>query len=165
MGGKVIESLSWETETGSTSQSPVHERVFGHDLGSLPTRDMLRHLFETLELPGEAGDYHFAIQDVVAELWSRRRDEPEVFGQLEALAWLDVNFVQAHPAAITSEYGDEPGYYQVRAFHDLVFLYEREGAWRDALAVTVIADRFEQPNTRREALLERVAALDAEGAG
>ena len=98
---------------------------------------------------------------MVDTLWSRRRDEPEVRAAIEELAWLNIRLIQAHPAAVTHEGVDGPRFYGITTFGRLVYLYEREGAWRDALAVSDIAFQFNMP-IDREMLVERVAALDAE---
>ena len=161
LDGKTVETLSWDTPGGSTSASPAHELTFGVELKKKTTPKLLQYLYELLELPGEPSDYHFAIQNVIEELWRRRRDDPGVLGDIESLSWLNINFIQAQPATVTNEYSDEPSFYAVRAFARLVSLYEREGAWRDALAVAELGVRYGQPGPT-DALLERIAALDAE---
>ncbi len=162
LDGKPVETLSWDTPGGgSTSSSPAHEQAFGVELKKMTTPKVLRHLYETLELPGEPSDYHFAIQGAIEELWRRRRDEPGVLIDVESLSWLDITFIQAQPTTVTNEYSEEPSFYTVRAFARLVSLYEREGAWRDALAVAELGARYGQAGPT-DALLERIAALDAE---
>jgi hypothetical protein len=161
LDGKTVETLSWDTPGGSTSASPAHELTFGVELKKKTTPKLLQSLYETLELPGEPSDYHFAIQNVIEELWRRRRDDPGVLADIEALSWLNITFIQAQPATVTNEYSDEPSFSAVRAFARLVALYEREGAWRDALAVAELGVRYGQAGPNN-ALLERVAALDAE---
>ena len=49
-------------EGGSTSASPAHGYAFGSSEGIAPCEE-LRRLEETLELPGELSEYHFAIQN------------------------------------------------------------------------------------------------------
>lgn len=148
------EGLSWPRQEGSTSASPAHERAFGSDLSQLSTTAVISHLSETLELPGEATDYHFAIQGVLEALWRRRRTEPAVLTHVEHLAWLDIDLIRARPI-----------YYRILAFQYLITLYEREGAWRDALDVAELSVHFGQQQPKRDELADRVAALDAEERG
>lgn len=159
--GTTVETLSWDTPGGPTSASPAHELTFGVELKKKTTAKLLLYLYELLELPGEPSDYHFAIQNVIEELWRRRRDDPGVLADIESLSWLNIQFIQAHPATVKDEYSDEPSFYAVRAFARLLSLYEREGAWRDALAVAELGAQYGQPGPT-DALLERIAALDAE---
>lgn len=155
--------LSWDTEDGSTSQGPAAARAFDTDLAAKSSNALEKHLAETLELPGEPKDYHFAIQFMVEELWKRRRQEPEVLARVEKLSWLDVALVRARPDAITNEYGDDPRFYRATTLDRLVTLYEREGALLEALEIADLAVRFEQLQDRRAAIAERLAAFDAEG--
>lgn len=161
LDGKTVEALSWRSPGGSTSASPAHELTFGVELKKKIVPKLLQSLHETLELPGEPSDYHFALQNVIEELWRRRRDDPGLLAHIESLSWLNITFIQAQPATVANEYSDEPAFFSVRAFARLVSLYEREGAWRDALAVAELGVRYGQASPS-DALLERVAALDAE---
>jgi hypothetical protein len=159
--GKRREILEWSYDGTVTSASPVHSRAFG-DARDVPTRDLLRRCYEGLQLPGEPSDYHFLIQSCASELWRRRRRDPDALEDVERLCWLDLNLVEACPAAITNEYGDEPRFYQVTAFSTLIDLYEREGCLHEALAVAERAGRFDQLAERRQQLLERIAAVEHE---
>jgi hypothetical protein len=161
--------LSWPGAEGSgiisTSASPAHERAFGTDLAGMSTAAALQHLGETLELPGEPTDYHFAIQSVLEALWKRRRTEPAVLGTVERLAWLDLSLAQARPDAVSTDIQGERKFYAELAFQYLITLYEREGALREALEVAELAVRYEQQQAKRDELVGRVTALDAEEAG
>lgn len=141
------------------SSSPAAQRMFDLNIADMSVDAMLRNLYETLEVPGEVEDYHFAIQDVIQELWRRRRSEPLLLAHVESLSWLDVSLIQACPDAIM--FGDELQYFNVPAFGRLITLYTREGAWRDALVVADIGEQF-GAYPGRAAIAERVAALDAE---
>ena len=157
--------LHWPTKGGSSSASPAHERAFGTDFSDMPTAKVLRHLAETLELPGIPSDYHFAIQGVLEALWSRRRDEPAVFDMVERLCWLDLGLVRARPDCVSYEADGEVRYYGLAAFGHLATLYEREGALREALDVAELAMHYGQLDARRDDLARRLAALEAERAG
>lgn len=155
--------LSWDTEDGSSSQGPAAARAFDTDLAGKSSKALEKHLAETLELPGQPKDYHFAIQFIVEELWKRRRQEPEVLAAVEKLCWLDVELVRTRPDAITNEYGDDPRFYRATTLDRLLTLYEREGALVEALEIADVAVRFEQLQDRRDAIAERLAAFDEEG--
>ena len=161
--------LSWPGAEGSgiisTSASPAHERAFGTDLAGMSTAAALQHLGETLELPGEPTDYHFAIQSVLEALWKRRRTEPTVLMTVEQLAWLDLSLAQARPDAISTDIQGKRKFYAVLAFQYLITLYEREGALREALEVAELAVRYEQQQSKRDELVGRVTALDTEEVG
>jgi hypothetical protein len=161
--------LSWPGGEGSgiisTSASPAHERAFGTDLAGMSTAAALQHLGETLELPGEPTDYHFAIQNVLEALWKRRRTEPAVLGTVEQLAWLDLSLAQARPDAVSTDIHGERKFYAVLAFQYLITLYERDGALREALEVAELAVRYQQQQAKRDELVGRVTALDTEEAG
>ena len=160
-------SLSWPTRGGETSQSPA-SRSADVDFSEKRAPAVLRRLHETLELPGEASDYHFAIQRVVEELWSRRRRESLARAQLENLAWLDIELIRARPETITNEYADahpeQPRFYNVLAFSRLMFFYEREGALLEALEVAELGMQFgQQIEAKRDELVTRAAALAEDG--
>lgn len=50
--------LSWPTPDGSTSASPAHSRAFAN-MSRLERGELVRWVWEGLELPGIASDYHF----------------------------------------------------------------------------------------------------------
>jgi hypothetical protein len=159
--GTLKESYWWPNGDGLSGAPPARRWMNEIRSSDLPTEALQQRLYESLELPGAASDYHFSIQGTVDTLWARRRDEPEVRTSIEELAWLDIRLIQAHPAAVTYESADGPSFFGITTFGRLVYLYEREGAWRDALAVSDLAFQFNMP-IDREMLVERVAALDAE---
>ncbi len=160
--GEGQEALSWRSSGGSTSSSPAQSRASDSDMSAKSPAPLVRHLYETLELPGQPRDYHFAIQSVVDELWKRRRQDPGVFTLVERLAWLDVDLVRARPDTVTNEHGDTPRFYRVTSFDRLITLYEREGAVQEALQVAEIAARFDQQEPKRDELAERLAAVAQE---
>src|SRR5258708_4417745 len=83
--------------TGTTSASPVKQWTTHPRSGESPAQTRLRQLYESLELPGELLDYHFAIQGCCSELWRLRLEEPWVFAEIERLCWLDIRLIQTHP--------------------------------------------------------------------
>jgi hypothetical protein len=153
-------ALQWQGSLGS--KSPAWAYAFEREVSGLDEVGLIRHVAEALEPPGEPADYHFAIQRACEELWKRRKAHPEVLADLERLCWLDIALVQAVPSAVTIEGDHSRRFVTIRAFGYLSTLYEREGAWHEALAVAELAERYDQPGNRREELAERVAALGAE---
>ena len=169
--GKVNESLWWEyVEDGekvSTSASPAHARASASDDRTRTASVVLGQLWEVLELPGEAADYHFAIQGAVGELWRQRRSEPDSLEWYEYLCLLDLRLVQAAPDTVRDQYADArpergPEYYVVSAFANLIGLYTREGFLDEALEIARVADRFGQGSQAIADLQNRMAALQAE---
>ena len=155
-------SLSWGDDDNSTSQSPASAHVLDDDRKS-STQRLLRNLAETLELPGEPSDYHFAIQGVIGALRARRREGPQIFAEIERLCWLDVQLVQAFPAAVSYDRDGVTQFYGVAAFGELLDMYLREGALADAARVLPIADKFGQAwGPSGEQVRARLAALQAE---
>lgn len=156
-------ALRWEDSIGS--KSPAWAYAFEREISGLDEAGLIRHISEALELPGEPADYHFAIQRVCEELWKRRKAHPDVLADLERLCWIDIALVQAVPSAVAIEGDRSRRFVTIRAFGYLSTLYEREGAWHEALAVAELAERYDQPGNRRDDLAERVAALSAEESG
>ncbi len=154
-------SLWW----GNTSQAPAAGHVL-EDPRKATTAQILRHLAEALELPGEPSDYHFLIQNVVGVLWSRRGAEPALFGELERLCWLDLQLIEAFPDTIRYEHRDGGiQVVRVEAFDRLLNVYMTEGALADVTRVLELADRHgngDVPSARRAR--ERCAAYAAEDA-
>jgi hypothetical protein len=159
--GRRRETLLWP---GGGSASPAHERAFG-DLSKVASADMLRNVYEGLELPGQPSDYHFLIQGSAQELWGRRKREAAVLSEVEKLCWLDLQLIEACPDTIRYERGDEQQFFRVPTFAILTSLFEREGFLREALDVAERAARFGQGSDTRDRLLERIAALESEDRG
>jgi hypothetical protein len=146
---------------GASSASPAHERAFA-DLSGLGRGDLVRWVWEGLELPGKASDYHFLLQGAVDQAWLRRREDPTWLHVLETFANLDLALVEAAPHAVTLEGTLPPGkFVRITSIERLVNLLEREGALRGALALADRARRFGEHYWSEE-LEAKVAALDGE---
>jgi hypothetical protein len=50
--------MLWPSPQGGTSASPAHQRAFA-DMTRMGQGDLVRWVWEGLELPGEPSDYHF----------------------------------------------------------------------------------------------------------
>jgi hypothetical protein len=166
--GKPEESLWWG---GWTSASPAQEWASRIEEDE-SSEAILQRLYEALELPGEAKDYHFAIQGSHSALWERyaeqrwrrTKDELWVLPVIERLCWLDIRLIEARPEIVTDERDGERIYYGVGAFNRLIDLYAAEGFIREALGVAERAARFGQGGLELEHLRQRLARLEAEDA-
>jgi len=163
-GGELHRGLSWPTsDGGSTSSSPVHQRVYGS--GEDPTPwEALRQLEETLELPGELSDYHFAIQGVYEAVYKRRREDLSLLEETERLCWLDIELIEAYPETVATGHENLP-YAHVLAYRRLVTLYEGEGYFREALEVAQRGLRIGQKHLSQDAerlrfILQELGAED-----
>ncbi len=127
--------------------------------------DLIRNVYEGLELPGEPSDYHFLIQGSASELWARRRQEPRVIGEVEKLCWLDIRLVEAWPGAASDKYSDEREFYAILSFGTLIEIYEREGFLAEAFEVAELAARYGQGDEARERLMQRIESVENETVG
>jgi hypothetical protein len=159
------EYLTWPmlSGTGVTSASPVKQWTTQARSGESPAQTRLRQLYETLELPGELLDYHFALQGCCSELWRLRREELWVFGELEQLCWLDTQLIQTYPDIMRVP--NERNFLVVTTLQHLIALYEQEGYLYEALQVAEIAVKFNQQMPALERIQSRIATIEAEEAG
>ena len=153
--------LMWPSPQGETSASPAHQRAF-HDTTAMNRGDLVRWVWEGLEVPGEPSDYHFLLQGAVERLWKCRGSDPEGLRFVEIFGYLDLALIEAAPQAVTLDRGDGPqGFVHILTLDMLLILLEREGAFREALALSRRAERFGE-RYRREDIEAKVAALDDE---
>jgi hypothetical protein len=153
--------LSWPTADGSTSASPAHRRAFG-DLSALDADELVRWVWEGVELPGEPSDYHFLLQGAVEQMWARRRENPSGLQFVETFGYLDLALIEAAPQAVRLDESDHAGgFVHITSLDRLLALLEREGALREALTLSRRAMRFGD-RYRRDELEAKVAALDGE---
>jgi hypothetical protein len=159
--GRSHRSLLWKTSTGSSSQSPASAWAADRN-PKVATSAALRRLYEALELPGTASDYHFALLGAYQLLWSRRRKEPEILPVLETLCLLDLQLVEKRPSTITEIVPGQQFTASVPAFHYLVYLYSREGFLEEALAIAKRAEELGQGDSDRREVEKRIADLEKE---
>jgi hypothetical protein len=127
-----------------------------------PVSAVLRRVYETLELPGEPSDYHFALMGAYEAVWACRREAAGLLDEVEKLCSLDIRLIDARPDIVTNERGGKVSFLRVPAFGRLIFMYEREGFLREALEIAELASRFDQEEQRLAELRVRVARLEAE---
>lgn len=161
--GERHEYLTWQTEDGETSASPAHRWPSESDDRDGSPALIPQRLYETLELPGIASDYHFALLSAYEALASHARRNPELYEDVERLCLLDITLVERVPKIIRD---DDPNLltFRVPAFDILVTLYERNGLLDDALTIAQRAKTAGQGDGYVEEIEERVATLRAEDA-
>jgi hypothetical protein len=159
------EYLNWPMlfGAGTTSASPAKQWTTQPRNGESPAQTQLRQLYESLELPGELLDYHFATQGCCSVLWRLRREEPWVLAELEQLCWLDIRLIQAYPDI--AQVKNERAFFVIMTLQHLIALYEQEGYLYDALQVAEIAAKFHQQMPALERIRSRIAKLEAEEVG
>lgn len=172
--GREFDELRWDPEKNEyedfvTSRSPAQDHAWAADRDEIDSEALRTRLWESLELPGEPSDYHFAIQSAAALLWRRKATEPDALRWCEYLFRLDLRLIESCPDAIRDRYaeddGSRPPYYQATAFDSLTSMYEREGYLAEALDVATVAARFGQGQSRIDEIRERLEAVRAEDGG
>ncbi|MER7728930.1 hypothetical protein [Streptomyces sp. NPDC096323] len=148
----------WPTPQGATSATPASQHV-PHDARG---RELVARVWEALELPGSAMDYHFVLQGAVDRLWSTRGSDPAALELLEVFALLDLELMEAAPQAVSFDDMTPTSFVRVTSVPRLVGLLEREGAFTEALAVAKRLTRFGQGEDAVGRLSEKVGALAAE---
>ena len=158
------EFLWWTHGDGtSSSASPARNWLAQPLPADVAPAAILQHLYEALELPGVASDYHFAIQGCFERLWGQRRTHPWILREIEKLCWLDIRLLEALPDTLRHEQTDGTSFYaRSIAFERLIHLYERNGYLAEALDVAQRATRFHADDTILRPLQERLARLEAE---
>lgn len=151
-------SPMWPTPQGSTSATPASQHVPSDARGE----DLVVRVWEALELPGSAMDYHFVLQGAVERLWSTRGSYPAALELLEVFALLDLELMEAAPQAVSFDDTDPVSFVRVTSVPRLVGLLEREGAFTEALAVAKRLTRFGQGEDTVGRLSEKASALAAE---
>jgi hypothetical protein len=163
VGEKKHVSVMWPMRDGGhTSQSPASAWSSHGDARTAEPEDVIRSLYEALELPGTISDYHFKMLGTCGVLWSLRKRRPDLLSELERILLLDVSLIQAHGESLVFEHNGDRHMPRVPAFDQLIALYEREGFVHEALAVAKLAMAADQGSADEERLLERLAELQAE---
>ncbi|WP_208105883.1 hypothetical protein [Streptomyces sp. GC420] len=154
-------SPMWPTAEGSTSSAPASRHVPFDARGA----ELVARVWEALELPGSAMDYHFVLQGAVDRLWSTRRAEPEALAALEVFALLDLELMEAAPQAVSFDTTGAPTMFvRVSSVPRLIGLLEREGAFTEALELAWRLAHFGQGEDVAARLTEKAQALVAEAA-
>jgi hypothetical protein len=157
-------SLSWPDEEGNTSASPAMRWPPDSDPQNPPPSLILQRLYETLELPGIASDYHFALLRAYDALASHARQQPELLEDVERLCLLDIALLETLPEIVGELDNPEQPPIRVPAFDRLVTLYERNGLLDDAIAIARRGAALGQGEDDVERIAERLAAVQAEDA-
>ncbi len=162
--GKPYASLTWKTEEGgSTSASPASRWSPDLDLRNPPPQLILQQLYEKLELPGVASDYHFALLSAYQALAPHARRNPELYEHLERLCLTDIVLVEHLPRIINEGDPNLPPF-RVPAFEILGTLYLRNGLLDDAMGIAKRAVAAGQGNHLMEEVEQQFVLLRAEDA-
>lgn len=154
-------SPMWPTSEGSTSATPASRHVPFEARGT----ELIARVWEALEVPGSAMDYHFVLQGAVDRLWSARGREPAALAALEVFALLDLELMEAAPQAVSFDAPAAPNtFVRVSSVPRLIGLLEREGTFAEALELAGRLARFGQGQDVAARLKEKVQALAAEAA-
>ena len=154
--------LHWPTSDGTTSVSPAQRRWTG-DTRSVALDDLVRWVWEGLELPGQSLDYHFVLQGAVDRLWAARASYPAGLQHVEIFAAADLALLEAVPQiALRDRARPAEGFLRISSLTVLLTLLEQEGAVREALALSRRAQRVGGEAFVRVDLEAKVAALDGE---
>ncbi|MER7039747.1 hypothetical protein [Streptomyces microflavus] len=152
-------SPMWPMPGGNTSATPASQHVPAEASGAV----LIARVWEALELPGSAMDYHFVLQGAVDRLWTARRSHPSGLQLLEVFAQLDLELMEAAPQAVSFEPDVEPvTFVRVTSVPRLISLLEREGAFMEALALAQRLARFSQGEDVVTRLVDKTQALAAE---
>ncbi|CAL9374903.1 hypothetical protein SUDANB151_00925 [Streptomyces sp. enrichment culture] len=151
-------SAMWPISEGHTSATPASRHV-AHDVHG---EELIAQVWEAVELPGSAMDYHFVLQNAVERLWSTRRAHPAALELLEVFALLDLELMEAAPEAVSFEDMEPERFVRVTSVPRLIGLLEREGAFVEALTVARRLVRFGQGEDAVARLSEKTGALAAE---
>jgi hypothetical protein len=131
LDGKRQDSLMWMRGDTGSSQSPASSHHHEEHLNESTPQEILQRAFESFELPGTIGDYHWIFESTTRSLWDHRKSEPRVLKAIDQFCWQDVRLVEAYPKLY--EEMDWDFVPQLACFDKLIELYEREGYWNDAL--------------------------------
>lgn len=165
VGGETLKSVMWKTPDGGySSQSPASAWSSSGDPRTADPSDVIRTLYEALELPGTVADYHFKMLATCGALWSFRKQRPDLLAELEKILLLDVSLIKAHGYSLAFEHNGEHRMPRVPAFDQLISLYEHEGFVHEALAIAKLATATGQGSADEKRLSERLAQLEAEDA-
>lgn len=148
----------WPTPQGHTSATPASQHV-PHDVSG---EELLARVWEALELPGSAMDYHFVLQNAVDRLWGARGSYPAALEIIEVFALLDLELMEAAPQAVSFDHTAPVSFVRVTSVPRLIGLLEREGAFAEALGLAQRLTRFAQGEEAVRRLSEKVGALVAE---
>jgi hypothetical protein len=155
-------SLQWSLQGGSTTASPAQRHGLQAPREDQTLEAVLRRMHEAIEVPGQASDYHFAIQGCLQSLWQRRAEAPAMLDQFEQLCWLDIRLIEARPAIIQFERDGKVEFARVLGVEYLARLYERNGYLAEALEVAQRLRSLGQGIADIDGLRARLTLVEAE---
>ena len=158
-----------EDEQGETDRdAPCHEHMAPlFDDPDCSADRLLVGLWESMELPGKAEDYHWQLEQARERLLSKRLSCPSLVDAFETVLWLDFRLVLARPDIVlrrSPEDGREV-LLRVDMIDGLIGLYETEGYLREAIEVAELAQRFPGQEAKLADLQARLEAVRHERVG
>ena len=148
--GERFKRLEWPS-TGF--RSPAWERTqFRYTRGTAP-QEVLEGLRRDLRLPGVGEDYHFLLQHAVEALWADRDSFDDARETLLLVANADLQLALALPE--WTRHRDQ--FLRISSLERLAAVLEQLGRIQDAYDVTVIAEQFDQLETRRNRLKKKLS--------
>lgn len=156
----------WFTPSGQRlNGAPADTRRDDQGRAATPA-DTAKGLSEGLALPGTPSSYHFLILGAAKALYSRRRQDPRVFGWIERMCLADIQMIEGLGDVAEARDADRTAWDGTTfppfpSYDQLSSLYIREGFVADASAieerVAVLGSgrpKGEEMITRRRNLLE-----------
>ena len=147
--GDGFKNLAWPP---MGAKSPAWERTqFRYARGTAPQK-VLEGLRRDLRLPGIGEDYHFLLQNAVEALWVDRDEFEGARETLLLVANADLQLALALPE--WTRHQDQ--FLSIRSLERLAAVLEQLGRIQDAYDVTVIAEQFDQLESRRNRLKKKL---------
>lgn len=134
---------------GSTTASPAaqhgdSDQARRRSYNEADLQQRLQHVYEALELPGTAQDYHYKLLNACELLWASREVASWALNEVERLSLLDIQLVETHP----SDPGTDMDMREVSqpAYWRLGMMYQREGYLLEAAEIAERGGRFVRRN-------------------
>jgi hypothetical protein len=154
------EFLMWPDEDGGTSASPASRWQLDSDSeGDAPPERVLQRVYQQLELPGTAIDYHFALLHAYEVVRKHVRRDARLFAELERLCLFDISLAENVRLRLAGIDDFAP---PVVAFGILIELYVKNGLFDDAMDIGKRAAALDQAGHSLDTIDERIAALRTE---
>jgi hypothetical protein len=135
--------LSWGDEDGDdwSSESPAASHRGERDL-KVPA--LIKRTWESLELPGTAEDWHFALLEAVGQLSPGRRSDPAYLTVCEQFCRIDIDLVRARPEPFMRGETAADGFLSMATFRTLVKILRAVDDLEEALVYAKLGVEFGQ---------------------
>lgn len=135
--------LSWGDEDGDdwSSESPAASHRGERDL-KVPA--LIKRTWESLELPGTAEDWHFALLEPVGQLSQVRAGEPVYLSVCEQFCRIDIDLVRARPEPFRRGETETEGFLALPSFRTLIRILRAVDDLEEALVYAKLGVEFGQ---------------------